>query len=265
MARVILGVLLMFSLAACNATNPSSILLNDAPQSAGTTYWWNDTVFYEIFVRSFYDSDGDGIGDLQGIIQKLDYLNDGNPETSSDLGITGIWLMPVSQSPSYHGYDVTDYYTIEDDYGNNDDFLALMDACHARGIKVIVDLVMNHCSSQHPWFIASQQNDPEYTDWFRWSSTDPGYLGPWGQPVWHQGTNGLYYYGIFWGGMPDLNYAHSPVNTPCERLPRTGCRICTPMDFVVMQQSIFLKRVNSSLMYRQPSTGGKNFMIFIPV
>jgi glycosidase len=202
---------LLLSLAACNATNPSGGMLNDAPQSAGTTYWWNDTVFYEIFVRSFYDSDGDGIGDLQGIIQKLDYLNDGNPQTTDDLGITGIWLMPVSQSPSYHGYDVTDYYTIEEDYGSNDDFLALMDACHSRGIKVVVDFVMNHCSSQHPWFIASQQNDPEYADWFRWSSTDPGYLGPWGQPVWHQGANGQYYYGIFWGGMPDLNYAHPPV------------------------------------------------------
>ena len=72
--------------------------------------WWNDTVFYEIFVRSFSDSNGDGVGDLNGLIQKLDYLNDGDPATTTDLGVTGIWLMPIAESPSYHGYDVTDYY-----------------------------------------------------------------------------------------------------------------------------------------------------------
>ena len=104
-----------------------------------TVHWWNDATFYEIFVRSFYDSDGDGIGDFQGIIEKLDYLNDGDPETTDDLGITGIWLMPHKPSPSYHGYDVTDYYGIEPDYGTMDDFLEFLDAAHARGIRVIID------------------------------------------------------------------------------------------------------------------------------
>lgn len=173
-------------------------------------HWWNDAVFYEIFVRSFFDSDGDGIGDFQGIIEKLDYLNDGDPETTDDLGITGIWLMPHMPSPSYHGYDVTDYYGIESDYGSMDDFMEFLDAAHARGIRVIIDYVMNHSSSQHPWFTQSQNNQNDYRDWYVWSQTNPGFQGPWGQNVWHW-ANGSFYYGIFWGGMPDLNYNHPPV------------------------------------------------------
>jgi glycosidase len=176
------------------------------------TYWWNDAVFYEIFVRSFKDSDGDGIGDFQGIIEMLDYLNDGDPSTNSDLGITGIWLMPMMESPSYHGYDATDYYATEPDYGTMQDFEELVDEAHARGIKIILDLVMNHCSNQHPWFTQSANNQNNYRDWFVWSDTDPGFTGPWGQDVWHY-NNGSYYYGIFWSGMPDLNYSHEPVKT----------------------------------------------------
>ncbi|MCF7858496.1 MAG: DUF3459 domain-containing protein [Candidatus Cloacimonetes bacterium] len=176
----------------------------------GETFWWNDTVFYEIFVRSFADSDGDGIGDLQGLINKMDYLNDGDPKTTSDLGITGIWLMPICQSPSYHGYDVTDYKTIEDDYGTNKDFLQLMEECHKRGIKVIVDFVMNHCSNQHPWFEKAKAGDIYFRNWFRWKRSKPDYLGPWGQPVWHEADDD-YYYGLFWSGMPDLNYETKAV------------------------------------------------------
>ena len=209
----IIFLLFIFALVSCAADNSTSPETEDIPdiQQQGETFWWNETVFYEIFVRSFYDSDGDGIGDIQGIIEKLDYLNDGNPETDDDLGITGIWLMPVAQSPSYHGYDVIDYETIEEDYGTNEDFQQLMEEAHNRGIKIIVDLVMNHCSSQHPWFVAASQNEPEYYDWFRWSNSYPGYMGPWGQQVWHMADNGKYYYGLFWGGMPDLNYENSEV------------------------------------------------------
>lgn len=174
------------------------------------TYWWNDAVFYELFVRSFYDSDGDGIGDFQGIIEKLDYLNDGNPDTETDLGITAIWLMPMMESPSYHGYDVTDYYNTEPDYGTMADFEEFLDAAHARGIKVIIDLVLNHTSSQHPWFTQSANNANDFRDWYIWSDNNPGFLGPWGQGVWH-GNGGDYYYGLFWGGMPDLNYNHQAV------------------------------------------------------
>jgi len=175
------------------------------------TYWWNDVVFYEIFVRSFHDSDGDGIGDFQGLIQKLDYLNDGDPNTHDDLGIKGIWLMPMTESPTYHGYDATNYYTIEPDYGTMADFEAFLDSAHARGIYVIMDLILNHCSNQHPWFTqsASGPNSP-FRDWFIWSETQPSYPGPWGQQVWHP-YGGEYFYGLFWGGMPDLNYDNPDV------------------------------------------------------
>lgn len=183
----------------------------DDLQEQGLTYWWNDQVFYEVFVRSFYDSDGDGIGDLQGLIEKLDYLNDGNPQTTDDLGVTALWLMPVMESPSYHGYDATDYRNVEPDYGTNADFQALMTAAHARGIKVIVDLVMNHCSNQHPWFTASNAGDGQFRNWFIWSPTNPGWSQPWGGgSVWHYGSNG-YFYGVFWSGMPDLNYTNPAV------------------------------------------------------
>jgi glycosidase len=171
----------------------------------GELHWWNDAVFYEIFVRSFYDGDGDGIGDFQGLTSKLDYLNDGDPETGDDLGITGIWLMPINDSPSYHGYDAVDYRSINPDYGTMADFEEFLAAAHARGIRVIIDYVMNHCSSQHPWFVASAQNDPAYRDYFRWSESDPGQSGPWGQDVWHWSSSD-WYYGLFWSGMPDLNY-----------------------------------------------------------
>ncbi len=184
--------------------------LSDAQDS---THWWNNTVFYEIFVRSYYDSNGDGNGDIQGLIQKLDYLNDGDSTTTSDLGITGIWLMPVTQSPSYHGYDVIDYRNIEQDYGTLADFKALVDSANARGIKVIIDLVMNHTSSQHPWFIDSASDtNSQYRDWYIWQPVNPGYRGPWGQQVWHF-RNGAYYFGMFWSGMPDLNYANEQVKT----------------------------------------------------
>ena len=172
--------------------------------------WWNDLVFYEIFVRSFYDSDGDSIGDLNGVIEKLDYLNDGDPTTTDDLGVTGIWLMPITVSPSYHGYDVTDYFNVDPEYGTNEDFLRLMEEAHARGIRVIVDLVMNHTSTEHPWFIESQNPDSEYRDWYIWSDENPGYRGPDGQVVWHSSASG-YYYGVFWSGMPDLNYENPNV------------------------------------------------------
>ncbi len=186
---------------------------DDNLQQPGPTSWWHDQVFYEVFVRSFYDNDGDGIGDLAGLLDRLDYLNDGDPDTESDLGVTALWLMPIAASPSYHGYDATDYRTVAPALGTNAQFQQLIAAAEARGMRVVKDYVMNHCSTQHPWFVASAQNDPARADWFLWRPDNPGWTQPWGGgAVWHHNAQrGAYYYGVFWGGMPDLNYANPEV------------------------------------------------------
>lgn len=189
---------------------PLLLIIAPSTNAQETSPQWRDRVFYEIFVRSFYDSDGDGVGDLQGVIEKLDYLNDGDPSTTSDLGVTGIWLMPIMPSPSYHGYDVTDYRDINPDYGTMDDFRQLLDAAHQRGIVVVIDLVLNHTSTQHPWFIASREGEEQYADWYVWREDDPGTRGPWNQEVWHS-YGGRNYYALFWDQMPDLNYNNPDV------------------------------------------------------
>ena len=185
--------------ATTSAATPTPVL---RPGTEGHP-WWNDTIFYEIFVRSFYDSSGDGIGDFNGITEKLEYLQ--------ELGIRGIWLMPIFPSPSYHGYDVTDYYAVNPDYGTMDDFKHLLDEAHKRGIRVITDFVINHTSAQHSWFQKSVQNDAQYADWYVWSDTDPGGVGPWGETVWYKANNGKYYYAVFWDQMPDLNFKNPSV------------------------------------------------------
>lgn len=183
--------------------------------------WAEGAVFYEIFVRSFQDSNGDGVGDINGLIDRLDYLNDGNPATTTDLGIEGIWLMPVFQSPSYHGYDTIDYETIEQDYGTNADFQRLLDEAHRRGIRVIVDFVVNHTSNQHPWFVdAASSPDSPKRNWYVWSNTPLSWQQPWGGgSTWHP-SNGAYYYGVFWGGMPDVNWTNPDAKAEMMRLAR---------------------------------------------
>gem|GEM_PF-117381 len=170
-------------------------------------------VCYEVFVRSFADADGDGVGDLRGLIAHLDYINDGNPQSSTDLGANCIWLMPIAKSVSYHGYDVTDYYHVDPRYGTDQDFRELVRAAHSRGIRIIVDFVPNHSSSDHPWF-QSALKDPAspYRSWYRWSTVNPNQPGPWGQVAWHKSpVRDEYYYGVFWHGMPDLNYGTPAV------------------------------------------------------
>ena len=181
--------------------------------------WWRGRIFYEVFVRSFADSDGDGIGDLRGLTDRLDYLNDGDPSTNHDLGVTGIWLMPIAESPSYHGYDVTEYETIEADYGTAADFHAFMAAAHERGINVIVDLVLNHTSIDHPWFQDARTPGSEHDDWFVWSTSGVPFAGPGGRRVWHKDGD-RWYYGFFWEGMPDLNVSNPDVQAALDDVAR---------------------------------------------
>ena len=112
----------------------------------------NYRTFYEIFVGGFSDSNKDGMGDLRGIINRFDYLNDGDPNSGKSLGINGIWLMPIMPSPSYHKYDVANYKAIDSNYGTMEDFDELSELCNERDVKLIIDLVLNHSSTQHPWF-----------------------------------------------------------------------------------------------------------------
>ena len=202
-------ILLLLLLASCAPVTPAptaipSVTPTAVAESSDGFHWWNDTVFYEIFVRSFRDSDGNGIGDFNGIAEKLDYLQ--------SLGVKGIWLMPINPSPTYHGYDVTDYYAVNPDYGTMDDFKRLIEEAHKRDIKVIMDLVLNHTSSQNPWFESALTPGSEDYDHYVWSDTDPGTPGPWGAKAWYKASNGKYYYAIFWDQMPDLNY-----DTPAVR------------------------------------------------
>ncbi len=174
------------------------------PTTTDQPGWWRSRVFYEAFVRSFADSTGDGVGDLAGLTAKLDYLNDGDPATTADLGVTGLWLMPTFPSPSYHGYDVTDYTGVNPDYGTLADLRALVAAAHERGMAVLLDLPLNHTSAQHPWFVASRTGKGPYADWYLWSD-QPGGNG------WQQDPNGRYYYAAFGADLPDLNLTNPAV------------------------------------------------------
>lgn len=180
--------------------------------------------YYELFVYSFYDSDGDGIGDLQGVLEKLDYLNDGDDTTDTDLGINGIWLMPVMPSTTYHKYDTTDYEDIDPQYGTLEDFKELLAACHERGIRVILDLAMNHSSSRHSWFLQATEYlkslpegaEPDaaecpYVDYYHFSrEAQSGYAQV-------NGTD-WYYEARFWDGMPDLNLQSEAVRQEFEQV-----------------------------------------------
>src|ERR1700682_3967541 len=128
--------------------------------------WYKDAIFYELRVRSFYDSNGDGVGDFPGLTRKLDYLR--------DLGITTLWLLPYYPSPMRDGgYDISDFFTVHPQLGTLDDLVAFLDDAHRRGIRVIADLVMNHTSDQHPWFVESRSSrDNAKADWYVWNDDD---------------------------------------------------------------------------------------------
>lgn len=222
---MVLTLPLVVATAACAPAAPGpEITRVVAAANADSTVrnWRRGGVCYEIFVRSFYDSDGDGVGDLNGLIERLDYVNDGKPGYRHDLGASCIWLMPIAESPSYHGYDVSDYYRVDREYGTNEDFKRLVAEAHKRGIRVLVDLVLNHASSDHPAFREAQRDTASpYRSWFRWLPKHPGVKNRWGGDNWHRSAiRGDYYYGFFWGGMPDLNYENPAVLEEAKRISR---------------------------------------------
>ena len=173
--------------------------------------WWKEAVAYQIYPRSFMDSNGDGIGDLQGIIAKLDYLK--------DLGIDVIWICPMYKSPNDdNGYDISDYQDIMDEFGTMADFDALLDEVHKRDMRLIIDLVINHTSDEHPWFIESRSSkDNPKRDWYIWHDGKDG-----AEPNnWESIFNGSaweydeeteqYYLHLFSRKQPDLNWENKEV------------------------------------------------------
>lgn len=197
-----------------------ALLAAPAAAQPAAAEWTRGGTCYEVFVRSFQDSDGDGVGDLNGLIQRLDYINDGDPQSQRDLGAPCIWLMPVAESPSYHGYDVVDYYAVDREYGTADDFKRLMTEAHRRGIHVLVDMVLNHSSSDHPWFQeALRDPDSPRRDWYLFSARHPGVKNPWGSDNWHRSPlRDEYFFGLFWHGMPDLNVENPEVVAETKRI-----------------------------------------------
>lgn len=172
--------------------------------------------YYEIFVYSFYDSDGDGIGDLNGVTQKLDYIQ--------DMGFNGIWLMPVFQSTTYHKYDTVDYMQIDPEYGSTEDMQNLIEECHKRGIRIILDFVMNHTSSQHLWFTQAceyleqlpQGAEPDeqeypYVGYYHFANEQK-------QDYYQVKNTDWYYEGVFWSEMPDLNLENEQLRAELEQI-----------------------------------------------
>lgn len=180
--------------------------------------WWQYSIIYQIYPLTFADANGDGIGDLQGIIQRLDYLNSDEKNSGSSLGIDAIWLSPINRSPMFdNGYDVSDYYDICNTFGTLDDFKKLLQETHRRNIKVILDLVINHTSSEHPWFLESRSSryNPK-SDWYLWHDPAPdggvpnNWLSYFGGTGWtYDDKRQQYYYHAFNSNQPDLNW-HNP-------------------------------------------------------
>ncbi len=177
--------------------------------------WYKDAIFYEVFVRAFADSNGNGIGDLPGLTSKLEYLQ--------ELGVDAIWMLPIFPSPLRDdGYDVSDYFSIHPDYGTLDDFRALVAEAHRRGLRILVELIPNHTSDQHPWFQASR--DPEhpehakYRDWYVWNASDQKYrdtriifLDTEPSNWTYDEVRGEYFWHRFFSHQPDLNYDNPAV------------------------------------------------------
>ena len=171
-----------------------------------SAFRWENAVVYEVYIRSFFDSDGDGVGDLNGICQKLPYIR--------ALGADALWITPFFQSPGVdNGYDISDYRRIEAQYGTQEDFRALVEEAHVLGLRVILDMVLNHSSSEHPWFIESRSSrSSEKRDWYFWSKEPNNWGGQFGGSAWHYDEqSGEYYLGLFSAAQPDLNWRNPQV------------------------------------------------------
>jgi maltose alpha-D-glucosyltransferase / alpha-amylase len=203
---------MMMTLLAGSSVLQRSLSREIVVTSAPAALWYKDAVIYQAHVRAMYDSNGDGIGDFRGLAQKLDYLR--------DLGINVIWLMPFFPSPLRDdGYDISDYTSVHPNYGTLDDFKVFLNSAHDRGIRVIIELVLNHTSDQHPWFQESRSSvDNPRRDWYVWSDTDTRYRGAriifldtemsnWAwDPI-----SKAYYWHRFFSHQPDLNYDNPAV------------------------------------------------------
>ena len=189
----------------------NEVIINDAGHIRADNEG-NARVYYQIFVGSFSDSNGDGIGDLRGIIERFDYLNDGDPNSGVSLGIEGIWLSPIFASPSYHKYDASDYYQIDPAFGTMEDLQELIQLCHSRNVQIILDLVINHSSRSNPWFqnfVAAHVNgntQNEYYDFYSWAEEKKS--GATYNRI--NGTNHFYECN-FSTDMPELNFDNPNV------------------------------------------------------
>lgn len=213
----------------------------------------NGSVYYEIFVASFHDSNGDGTGDLNGIKEKLGYLQ--------DLGIKGIWLMPISPSDSYHKYDVKDYLAVDSSYGTIDDFKSLVDEAKKHNIDIIIDLVLNHTSENHPWFIEAKQaklnntcDQTDKCDYYHFSETQ--------QAGYTKLKDDVYYESVFWSGMPDLNLENPKVKEEIQEIVEfwletgvKGFRLDAPYHFFEknsVKNNEFLQWLNQVIKNKRP-------------
>lgn len=202
-----LGILFLtlMNISGCNKNDP-----NLEPNIIKDQY----RTYYEIFVGAYSDGNKDGIGDFEGLYDRLDYLNDGDPKKGKDLGIDGIWLMPIMQANSYHKYDVVDYYSIDKDYGTMEDFDKFLNEANDRGINVIIDLVINHTSNLHPWFknatkaVLEGDYDNKYVNYYTIVSNDEKESG---KIYYEIGNSGYYYEGNFSPVMPELNMDNEEV------------------------------------------------------
>lgn len=174
----------------------------------------NYRTFYQIFVGSFSDGNNDGIGDLRGVINRMDYLNDGDMNNGNDLGVQGIWLSPIFSSNSYHKYDAKDYYTIDWRFGDEATLVELINLCHERNVKIILDLAINHTSTQHPWFIEFKKarmegdTDNKYYNWYTCVTASQRNNGSMYSKI---GGTSFYYECNFSGDMPELNFDNPDV------------------------------------------------------